>query len=213
MNKNYFDRNNDADKKKKARQQDFDFNVKGKPKRYQADLKRDSLYADKLHNKAKSVKTPKVINVTESNIPSKKKKRKSRNNIVTISIIVIVVFFLAMLFLLYNQSQTLKISYENAELKSQISELQKKNSEKKERLGKEVNVDEVAKKAKKLGFQYPKDEQIVKVKQEEKDSVILFNDESNANGVSSYAVDMDEIFTNIEDYILAYEEGNNGQTK
>lgn len=167
------------------------------------------LYGDDLYSSQELEKAPELVKITpveEQKTKSKKSLKKKRSSYLIFSVVVIFIFFIALIFLLLNQSRVMQVSYENAAIKNQIANLEKDNAERMERLAREADLNEIAKKAARNGFQIPNRQQRVQVKDDKLDQIVYFDENNNAIGIVSEEVDMDLVFSNIEKYILEKEE-------
>lgn len=167
------------------------------------------LYGDGLYSSQELEKAPELVKITpveEQKTKSKKTLKKKRSSYLIFSVVVIFIFFIALIFLLLNQSRVMQVSYENAAIKNQIANLEKDNAERIERLAREADLNDVAKKAARNGFQIPNRQQRVEVKDDKLDQIVYFDENNNAIGIVSEEVDMDLVFSSIEKYILEKEE-------
>lgn len=182
------------------------------------------LYGDDLYSSQELEKAPELVKVTpiaEEKSKTKKSFTSRRSSFLIFSVVVIFIFFITLIFLLLNQSRVMEVSYENAALKSQIAHLEKDNAERIERLAREADLNDIAKKASSFGFQIPNRQQRIEVKDDKLDQVIYFDENNNAIGIASGEVDMDLVFNNIESYILEKEksiantvkQGQNSESK
>lgn len=167
------------------------------------------LYGDGLYSSQELEKAPELVKITpvaEQKTKNKKTFKNKRSSYLIFSVIVIFIFFITLIFLLLNQSRVMQVSYENAAIKSQIAYLEKDNAERIERLAREADLNEIAKKAASNGFQIPNRQQRVEVKDDKLDQITYFDENNNAIGIVTEEVDMDLVFSNIEKYILEKEE-------
>lgn len=169
------------------------------------------LYGDDLYSSQELEKAPELVKVTpitEEKSKTKKNIASRRSSFLIFAVVVIFIFFITLIFLLLNQSRVMEVSYENAAIKSQIAHLEKDNAERIERLAREADLNDIAKKASSFGFQIPNRQQKVEVKDDKLDQVIYFDENNNAIGIVSSEVDMDLVFNNIENYIIEKEKSS-----
>ncbi len=182
------------------------------------------LYGDDLYSSQELEKAPELVKVTpitEAKSKTKKNIASRRSSFLIFAVVVIFIFFITLIFLLLNQSRVMEVSYENAAIKSQIAYLEKDNAERIERLAREADLNDIAKKASGFGFQIPNRQQKVEVKDDKLDQVTYFDENNNAIGILSGEVNMDLVFNNVEKYILEREKtiansektGKNSETK
>ena len=171
-----------------------------------------TLYGEKLH-KSENASSPKLIKVsnyetTVSDTSNKKYKSKMSGSLF-ISLLVIFLFFVTLLYLLYRQSKVMQVNYYNAGLQYDIEKIDKENSERMERLSRNIDWEKLRRDAEGLGFRVPINKQIIELKQEDKDEVVFYDNQSNASGVINSRVDMNSIYDALEKYILDSERAEN----
>lgn len=190
----------------KSTTEDSTSNRKGQaPRTYSQ--RSSGLYESKLHSK-ESAKRPELINLSKKEEASASKQLKSRNNLLYISIVVIIAFFIALFNVLNAQSEVVQVNYDNAAIQNRTNRLAMENAERLERIARNRNLEDIAIAAQNQGFIYPNTQQMVIVEQDDDDLVILYNEDSNALGVSTDAVDMEDVYDRIEAYVLSGEESS-----
>lgn len=132
--------------------------------------------------------------------PRKVTPAKRSRRALAIAVAAILAVFGALIFLLNNQSKVIEQSFANAEIQSQINRLTKDNAQRREAISKNMDLETIRREASRLGLQEPLQSQIIEVKQQNTDQIIVNLRGASANGVDPGETDMASIFTNVEGF-------------
>lgn len=145
-------------------------------------------YVNDKNKNNKNLKSPKLKQVShgeqrKQRRPLSTSQRKRRLTWVSIGLVLII--FAALIFLLNEQAKVLQITAENARIQYSIRQLTRENAQRREILSRNLDLDKIREEAQRLGLQTPHDKQIIEVKADQRDQIIVRIPEADAMGVLS----------------------------
>lgn len=156
--------------------------------------------SDKNKNKLKS---PKLKQVTAQERIGEKRAtvvRMQRRRLSRIAILFVIIVFSGLVFLLNEQRKVLQITAENAKIQYSIRELTRENAERREALSKNLDLDKIREDAERLGLQTPLESQIIELKADQTDQIILNINEANAISRFTEPDEVVGILSNLEGF-------------
>lgn len=160
---------------------------------------------DKNKKNEKRLKSPELRQVTQrakenEALAKAYKQVKASRKLLRVSVALVILVFAALLFLLYNQSRIIQVTAQNAEYRNEINVLLKENARRREEISKSLDLDKIKEEAERLGLQDPQESQIVHVKQDMTDQIIVNIHSANAHGVETQDEELAEILANVEGF-------------